>query len=73
LRVYRDLIEQVLDPATVREIRVCLQTGTPLGNDRFRDEIERALGVKAGYASCGRPKKARDERGLPEGQMPLGI
>jgi len=71
--VYRDLIEQALDPATVREIRACLQTGTPLGNDRFRDEIERALGVKVGYASRGRPKKVRDESGPPDGQMPLGI
>ena len=73
LQVYRELIEQALDPTTVQEIRACLQTGTPLGNDRFRDEIERALGVKVGYASRGRPKKVRDDRGLPEGQMPLGI
>ena len=73
LQVYRELIEQALDPTTVQEIRACLQTGTPLGNDRFRDEIERALGVKVGYASRGRPKKVSDEKGLPEGQMPLGI
>jgi len=73
LTVYRELIEQALDPATVKEIRACLQTGTPLGNDRFRDEIERALGVKVGYASRGRPRKVRDEMGPLGGQMPLGI
>jgi len=27
----------------------------PLGNDRFRQQIERALGRSIGQAKCGRP------------------
>lgn len=37
------------------EIRSSLQSGTPLGNDRFRDQIEKALGQKAGQSRRGRP------------------
>jgi putative transposase len=42
-----------------------VQTGTPLGNTRFRAQIERALGVKVGYSARGRPKKqdAAKDRG----------
>jgi putative transposase len=36
---------------------MCLQSGTPLGNDRFREEVERMLKVKVGHATRGRPKK----------------
>jgi len=55
---YRNLFANDLEPETLRDLRSCLQTGTPLGNDRFRREIERSLGVKVGYNARGRPKKA---------------
>jgi len=58
---YRKLFEAHLDPDLVRNVRACLQTGTPLGNDRFRAQIEQALGVGVGYSTRGRPKKPRAE------------
>lgn len=45
------------DPSEYADIRAALQTGTPLGNDRFKAEIEAALGMRVGYAARGRPKK----------------
>jgi putative transposase len=69
---YRELFETGMEPATLKEIRACLQTGTPLGNDRFREQIERALGVKVGYAARGRPKKVKDEP-LPDDQLSLDL
>ena len=48
------------------EIRAAWQTGTPLMNDRFKEQIEKVLNAKVGYAKRGRPKK-RDKRG----QSPL--
>jgi putative transposase len=34
-----------------------LQTGTPLGNNKFKEEIEAALDSKVGYVRRGRPRK----------------
>ena len=56
---YRDLFRNVLDPNDLKDIRAAWLTGTPLGNDRFRVEIERALKMKVGHARRGRPKKQR--------------
>ena len=42
---YRELFTNHLDTEIVRDLRSCLQTGTPLGNHRFRAQIEQALGV----------------------------
>lgn len=36
-------------------LRCALQTGTPLGNERFKAEIEAALDIKAGFARRGTP------------------
>jgi putative transposase len=55
--VYRQLFNAVPKEDEISAIRNALQTGTPLGNDRFRAEVEAALGVKVGYAQRGRPKK----------------
>ena len=54
---YRDLFSTALDSSTLREVRSCLQTGTPLGSNRFREQIEKALGIKVGYSRRGRPTK----------------
>jgi len=40
-------------------LRSALQTGTPLGNEKFKVEIESALNLKVGYARRGRPQKAK--------------
>jgi len=59
--VYRGLFETQLDAEAIGDVRACLQTGTPLGNDRFRAQIEQALGVKVGYSRRGRPRKLAAE------------
>ncbi len=53
---YRALFEAHLDSGVLEEVRACLQTGTPLGNVRFKEQIEQALSVKVGYAKRGRPR-----------------
>lgn len=59
---YRDLFRTVLDSGELKELRAAWLTGTPLGNDRFRDNIERVLKTKVGQARRGRPKK--QQKGL---------
>lgn len=58
---YQALFRQYLDDETLAEIRACLQTGTPLGNDRFREQVEKALKVRVGYSRRGRPRKIAEE------------
>ncbi|MEE4378673.1 MAG: transposase [Candidatus Competibacteraceae bacterium] len=55
-RAYRRLFNEAGDVDEVTMIRNALQTGTPLGNDRFKAQIETALGMKVGYSTRGRPK-----------------
>ena len=57
--VYRDLFRNVLEPDELKQVRAAWLTGTPLGNDRFRTDIERVLKTKVGQAHRGRPKKPR--------------
>jgi hypothetical protein len=45
----------------IKQMRECLQTGTPLGNDRFYVQIEQALGRSVGFSKRGRPKKSAEE------------
>ena len=52
---YRELFSNSLEPGQVHNIRVTVQTGTPLGNDRFRDEVEKILKCRVGQARRGRP------------------
>jgi len=54
--VYRDLFDESLDSGTLIRLRESLQTGTPLGNARFRQQIESALNRKVGYCRRGRPR-----------------
>lgn len=54
-RAYRDLLNQGLASEQIQEIRATLQTGTPLGNNRFREQIENTLNCKVGQARRGRP------------------
>jgi hypothetical protein len=43
---YRALFPGYFEDRDLEEIRACLQSGTPLGNDRFREEEEGMLKVK---------------------------
>lgn len=58
---YRSLFGAPLGQDLVRDLRACLRTGTPLGHDRFRAQVEQALGVRVGYSTRGRPKKPPEE------------
>jgi len=54
---YRDMVRSAVDLDRIDEIRKAVQHGVPLGNDRFREEIERTLGRRVGKAKMGRPRK----------------
>ena len=53
---YRGLFDSVADSDELALLRCALQTGTPLGNARFKMEIEATLNLKVGYARRGRPR-----------------
>ena len=54
---YRGLFDTTLGSEEIALQRSALQTGTPLGNDRFRSQIEVVSGRKIGFLMRGRPKK----------------
>ena len=54
---YRALFKAHIDEKDFKDIRAAWQTGTPLGNDHFKDKIERKLKTKVGQARRGRPTK----------------
>jgi putative transposase len=58
---YQALFATHLDQNIITQLRECLQTGTPLGNDRFRAQIEQAHGRPVGFSRRGRPKKPVEE------------
>ena len=61
LDAYKALFQTRLDKGMLNDIRSAWQTGTPLGNDHFRQKIEAKLKCKVGQARRGRPKKLKDE------------
>jgi len=52
-----------IDEIDMKRIREAWQTGTPLGNDYFRERVEQQLRCKVGAARRGRPVKP-DIKGL---------
>jgi len=52
---YRELFRGALDPEQTHAIRATVQTGTPLGNTRFKEQIEQTLQRQVGQARRGRP------------------
>ena len=56
---YRDLFRTQLDSKELAEIRNAANCGWPLGSDRFKDEIERALKCAVRPPKMGRPPKNR--------------
>ncbi|MBV1787106.1 transposase [Marinobacterium sp. D7] len=58
-KTYRELFETSLPEEQVQHIRLSVNQGLPLGNDRFRDEIERLTGIRQQPLKPGR-KKARE-------------
>ncbi len=58
LEGYKALFKAHIDEEDLKDIRAAWQTGTPLGNDYFKEKIERKLNSKVGQARRGRPKRA---------------
>ena len=54
---YRELFTAELDTKALSEIRDTINRGWPLGSDRFKDEIERALQCAARPPKRGRPSR----------------
>ncbi len=55
---YKSLFKVHIDDDQLKSIRAAWQTGTPLGNDHFREKIERKLKTKIGQARRGRPVRS---------------
>jgi hypothetical protein len=56
--VQRGNCRQALDPELIHDVRAAVQTGTPLGNDRFREQVKLTLQCTTGHPRPGRPAKA---------------
>ena len=57
-QAYQSLFKAHMADNITDEIRAAWQTGTPLANDQFKEQIEKVLNTKVGYARRGRPKKS---------------
>lgn len=56
-RAYRDLFEYRLSQEDLRLMRKAAHYCQPVGDDRFREQIEAKYGIKAGQMKRGRPLK----------------
>jgi putative transposase len=54
---YRGLFTVHIDGGQLTQIREAWQTGTPMGDDRFKAEVEAMVGRKVGQTRRGRPNK----------------
>jgi putative transposase len=72
---YRDLFHSELAPDVLSDIRVALDRGNPLGNRRFCEWVEGALGRACVARSRGRPsgKRGQGKRGQAQFPTPLPI
>jgi putative transposase len=52
---YRALFKAHIDETQLKDIRAAWQTGTPLGNDFFKQKIEQKLQTRVGQDRRGRP------------------
>lgn len=55
---YKGLFDDPMDVEELAILRSSMQSGTPIGNDKFKSQIEAALGRKVGLAKPGRPKRS---------------
>jgi len=62
---YRDLFRSELDSTELSEIRDTVNRGWPLGGERFKDQIERALACAARPPKRGRPARSVMPQGEP--------
>ena len=60
MEAYNALFKAHISQEQLGVIRASCQTGTPLGNDYFKQKVEEKLKCKVGHMSRGRPKKDSD-------------
>jgi putative transposase len=65
-RAYRDLFGLPVDEQALEDIRGTVNGGWPLGNERFKDDIEAASQRAARPPRRGRPRKTADHHGRME-------
>ena len=56
---YRALFDAGLTAEALGRIRTCTQSGTPMGSERFKEQIENTLRRKVGGETRGRPPRTR--------------
>lgn len=61
---YRGLFEDIIAPDALDLIRASLHSGTPLGNDRFKQQIAAVAGRAVGYSKRGRPAGQKNTKSL---------
>ena len=61
---YRELFKSHLGPETLKRITEAWLSGTPLGNDYFKEKVEMTLAKKVGQTRRGRPASQDREKGL---------
>ena len=59
---YSELFRYALDTKDIHAIRTSTRYETPLGNERFKVQIETALGRKFKHTTRGRPRQAQRHR-----------
>jgi len=69
--VYKSGFDEMVDFESINDIRNAVQTGTPLGSDRFKAQIENLLQVKVGFSKRGRPIKSKNW--TIKGTAPFGV
>ena len=67
---YPELFRQVLDSELIDNVRATVQIGTPLGNNRFREQIEQTLQCGVGQPRRGQAGKSRN-RGNSGDSIPI--
>jgi putative transposase len=58
---YKNLFMSHVDKEVLNLITSAWMTGTPLGNDYFRDKVEAMLARKVGQPCRGRPKSVSNK------------
>lgn len=61
---YQNLFHNQVDDASLKAIREAVNSGTVLGSERFKDEIEAVLARSVRLGMPGRPKKRKIDEGM---------
>jgi len=61
-KAYAGLFEHHINPDDIKLIRDSARCSMPTGDNRFKEQIERALNRKVGYAHRGRPGKRNESK-----------